>query len=66
MRVADSIVKERDLQIALHGALQRAKSQRVCQVIVNATGRADPFYVEDDELIAALNGYCLEGAPPPE
>lgn len=60
MRAVDSIVMQDDLRLALFGALQRAKSQRVCQVIVNATGRADPFYVEDDELIAALNGYCLQ------
>ncbi len=45
------------LLIALLTALRRWPDQRVGQIIVNATGRSDPFYVEDDELIRALHVY---------
>jgi hypothetical protein len=34
---------------------------RLAQLIVNAAGGVDPFYVEDDELVAGLKGLCAEG-----
>ena len=47
-----------------HGAiaaLQKAIAQfpelRLCQLIVNATGRSDPYYVEDGELIQYIANY---------
>jgi uncharacterized protein YihD (DUF1040 family) len=30
---------------------------RLCQLIVNASGRNDPFYVEDDDLALDLIHY---------
>lgn len=35
-------------------------SMRLCQLIVNATERDDPFYVEDDDLMAHLAAYPAE------
>jgi hypothetical protein len=46
-----------DVAIALRNAWLRFPYLRLCQLIVNATGRDDPFYVEDRELIEALNSY---------
>lgn len=36
---------------------------RVCQLIVNATGRNDPFYVEDDLLIICIDRFVKEHGP---
>lgn len=43
---------------ALLRAIQTTPDLRVCQLIVNATGRSDPFYVEDDALIKCLDDWC--------
>lgn len=47
-----------DLLVTLREAQERWPDQRVCQVIANATGRADPFTVEDEGLQAALERYA--------
>lgn len=36
---------------------------RLCQIIVNATGRNDPFYVTDDELYEKLMAYRKQHEP---
>ena len=41
----------------LASAWSHEPHQRLCQLIVNATGRNDPFYVEDDDLAEALIEY---------
>jgi len=38
----------------LRSAWSEFPKMRLCQLIVNATRRSDPFYVEDDDLAAAL------------
>ncbi len=43
---------------ALYLCLTRHQDQRICQVIVNATNRDDPFYVEDEGLVQALFNYA--------
>lgn len=35
---------------------------RVCQLIVNATGKSDPFYVEDNDLIRMLDEFVQKHA----
>ncbi len=41
----------------LRSAWRDQPHMRLCQLIVNATGRRDPFYVEDDDLAHALIEY---------
>ena len=38
-------------------ALQANPHQRLCQLIVNATGVNDPFYVTDEKLTQNLKDY---------
>lgn len=41
----------------LRSAWAHQPHQRLCQLIVNASNRNDPFYVTDDELALALIEY---------
>lgn len=45
---------------ALREAVKAYPDQRVCQIIVNATNRNDPFYVEDSELDRMLRDYAVQ------
>lgn len=47
---------------ALGDAWARHPSQRLCQLLWNATSGGDPFQVEDGELLAALRAYGREDA----
>lgn len=44
--------------LAVYRAWRRAPEQRLCQMLANATHRADSFFVEDEEV----HGYCEEYA----
>lgn len=46
-----------DLLREINAALLRNPDMRLCQLIVNATRRDAPFYVEDVELLDALRNY---------
>lgn len=48
--------------VALAKAAKNTPELRICQLIVNATYKSDPFYVEDTDLIRALREYTR----PPE
>lgn len=54
------------LMVALARAKQRFPAMRMTQIICNATGRNDPFYVTDEDLIAALDTYCAASRPAPQ
>jgi hypothetical protein len=41
--------------LALSTAWRANPDLRLGQLVVNAAGDADPFYLEDDELLAGLN-----------
>lgn len=41
---------------------QKYPDWRLGQLIVNVTGKSDPFYVEDDDLEKALRDFYPEGA----
>jgi hypothetical protein len=58
-RAAKNHVLCSELLTVLVDALRRNPELRVCQLIVNATGCDDPFYVEDDALVRALDSYRM-------
>ena len=49
---------------ALYLALIRHPDLRICQIISNATGKNDPFYVEDRKLAVDLDDYGSLPPPP--
>ena len=44
-------------------AIAKFPHLRICQLIVNATDRSDPFYVTDSQLASYLRAYISRHAP---
>lgn len=44
-------------------AAARFPELRICQIIVNATGASDPFYITDDNLAVMLLEFVQKHAP---
>jgi hypothetical protein len=47
--------------LALYDCAKVYPQLRLCQIIVNATGHSDPFYVTDDSLAQFLINYLRNG-----
>lgn len=60
MKKPRDVFDEQRVLNSLHIAMNVFPNQRVCQLIVNATGRNDPFYVEDEQLAEKLDAYVRE------